>query len=89
MFEENFGERFKKLWRIKKGKQSFPSIRAFRELAGPECEEVVLWMDNYYAECELRYKEWRLYYVDCYTADRLTNISLYYKDELVFYSGEE
>ncbi|QAY18153.1 hypothetical protein [Thermus phage TSP4] len=66
----------------------FPSLRAWNALTGGKYEEQVD-ADNYYAHCELRKGEWRLTYVDCYTAGVITNIQLWHGETLVFYSGEE
>ena len=86
-----FVEEFKALRkRLAEEGYIYPSIRAFRQLVGKDYEEEVV-QDNYYAFHVLRHKEYTLEYVDCYTAipEVCTNITLYYKDEVVFYSPSE
>lgn len=67
----------------------FPSIRAFRRLTNCEEEVEEVYRDDYYVHYRLRYNEYTLEYIDCYTSDAVTNIRLFKGDELVFYSGQE
>ena len=83
-------EEFKKLRnRLVKEGYVFPSVRAFRELAGEECEVEEVYRDNSYVQYRLRYREYVMEYVDCYTSDVHSNITLYHGDEVVFYSPSE
>ena len=83
-------QEFKRLWReYKEAGVVFPSLRAWEELTG-EYELVEVDSDNYYRSVELRKGKLRLKFIDCYTADALTNIQL--QDEsgkILFYSGQE